>query len=128
MKVEVSNGELVDKVSILWIKLRKIKDENKLANIRKEYQELYATMRILGMDEESPNFKKLIEINSALWEIEDKIRKKEAAKEFDDEFIELARSVYFKNDVRFEIKSLINQTTNSNLREEKEYVNYKDKE
>ena len=81
MKVEVSNGELVDKVSILWIKLRKIKDENKLANIKKEYQELYATMRILGMDEESPNFKRLIDVNSDLWEIEDKIRRKEAAKE-----------------------------------------------
>jgi hypothetical protein len=126
MKVEVSNGELVDKVSILWIKLRKIKDENKLANIKKEYQELYATMRILGMDEESPNFKRLIDVNSDLWEIEDKIRRKEAAKEFDDEFIELARSVYFKNDVRFEIKSLINNNTNSNLREEKEYVKYKE--
>jgi hypothetical protein len=126
MKVEVSNGELVDKVSILWIKLRKIKDENKLANIKREYQELYATMRILGMDEESPNFKKLIEVNSDLWEIEDKIRRKESAKEFDEEFIELARSVYFKNDVRFEIKSLINNSTNSDLREEKEYVKYKE--
>jgi hypothetical protein len=126
MKVDVSNGELVDKVSILWIKLRKIKDENKLANIKREYQELYATMRILGMDEESPNFKKLIEVNSDLWEIEDKIRRKESAKEFDEEFIELARSVYFKNDVRFEIKSLINNSTNSDLREEKEYVKYKE--
>ena len=124
MKVEVSNGELVDKVSILWIKKSRVKDEKKLININKEYDELYGTMRHLGIGENDPDFRKLIEVNGKLWDIEDKIRRKEAKKEFDDEFIELARSVYFNNDERFAIKNSINMRTDSNLREEKEYVKY----
>ena len=124
MKVEVSNGELVDKVSILWIKKRRVKDEKKLVNINKEYDELFGTMKSLGIDENDADFLKLIEVNGKLWEIEDKIRKKEARKEFDDEFIELARSVYFNNDERFAIKNSINMRTDSDLREEKEYVKY----
>ncbi len=124
MKVEVSNGELVDKVSILWIKKRRVKDEKKLVNINKEYDELFATMKSLGIDENDADFLKLIEVNGTLWEIEDKIRRKEAKKEFDAEFIELARSVYFNNDERFAIKNSINMRTDSDLREEKEYVKY----
>ncbi len=124
MKVEVSNGELVDKVSILWIKKRRVKDEKKLVNINKEYDELFGTMKSLGIDENDADFLKLIEVNGKLWEIEDKIRRKEARKEFDDEFIELARSVYFNNDERFAIKNSINMRTDSDLREEKEYVKY----
>lgn len=124
MKVEVSNGELVDKVSILWIKKRRVKDEKKLVNINKEYDELFATMKSLGIDENDADFLKLIEVNGKLWDIEDKIRRKEAKKEFDTEFIELARSVYFNNDERFAIKNSINMRTDSDLREEKEYVKY----
>ncbi len=124
MKVEVSNGELVDKVSILRIKKSKVKDEKKLANINKEYDELYKTMLELGIDENNENFLKLIKVNSALWDIEDKIRRKEAKKEFDEEFIELARMVYINNDERFAIKNSINMNTDSDLKEEKEYVEY----
>ncbi len=125
MKIEVSNGELVDKVSILSIKLKKIKTTEKLANIKKEYDLLIKYMNNLGIDEATDEYKQLIEVNTDLWEIEDKIRIKEANKEFDDEFIQLARSVYFQNDKRFEIKKKINSMTGSNLAEEKEYVKYK---
>ena len=125
MKIEVSNGELVDKVSILSIKLENIKDENKLTNIKKEYDLLLQEMELLKINIDSEEFKELQSVNRELWKIEDKIRIKEAKQEFDDEFIQLARSVYFKNDVRFEIKRKINAQTNSLLAEEKEYVKYK---
>jgi uncharacterized protein DUF6165 len=125
MKIEVSNGELVDKVSILSIKLKKIKNEEKLKNIQKEYDLLFEDMKKLGITEETEEYKKLIEANTDLWEIEDRIRIKEAKKEFDDEFIELARSVYFQNDKRFDLKTAVNKMTSSSLIEEKEYVKYK---
>ncbi|MCP5063090.1 MAG: hypothetical protein GY936_11595 [Ignavibacteriae bacterium] len=124
MKVEVSNGELVDKVSILAIKLEKIDSEEKLINIRKEYNLLLEDMKKLNISFDSKEYKELIEVNTDLWEIEDNIRVKEKNKEFDDEFIKLARSVYFQNDVRFEIKKRVNQITNSLLEEEKDYVKY----
>ena len=125
MKIEVSNGELVDKVSILSIKLENIKDKNKLTNIKKEYDLLLQKMELLKINIDSEEFKELQSVNGELWKIEDKIRIKESKQEFDDEFIQLARSVYFKNDVRFEIKRKINAQTNSLLAEEKEYVKYK---
>lgn len=125
MKVEVSNGELVDKVSILAIKLEKISSEEKLINIRKEYNLLLKDMKKLNISVDSKEYKELIEVNTDLWEIEDNIRVKEMNKEFDDEFIKLARSVYFQNDIRFEIKKRVNQITNSLLEEEKDYVKYK---
>ncbi len=125
MKIEVSNGELVDKVSILSIKLENIKDKNKLINIKKEYDLLLQEMQSLKLDTDSEEYKTLQSVNRELWEIEDKIRIKEANQQFDNEFIQLARSVYFKNDTRFEIKSKINSLTNSMLAEEKEYVKYK---
>jgi hypothetical protein len=125
MKIEISNGELVDKVSILSVKLKKIKSEEKLVNIRKEYDLLLENMKQLGIAKDSAEYKDLMKINEELWGIEDKIRIKEANKEFDEEFIELARSVYIQNDKRFAVKSRINKMTGSNLTEEKEYVNYK---
>ncbi len=125
MKIEVSNGELVDKVSILSIKLENIKDENKLVNISKEYNLLLAEMKSLKINTDSNEYRELQSVNRELWKIEDKIRIKESNQEFDDEFIQLARSVYFKNDTRFEIKKRINRLTDSLLAEEKEYVNYK---
>ena len=115
MKIEVSNGELVDKVSILSIKLENIKDENKLTNIKKEYDLLLQEMKLLKINIDSEEFKELQSVNRELWKIEDKIRIKKAKQQFDDEFIQLARSVYFKNDVRFEIKRKINAQTNSLL-------------
>jgi hypothetical protein len=125
MKVEVSIGELVDKVSILSIKLKKIKNANKLENIQKEYTILAQAMKGSGMSLESNEFKRLEAINLKLWDIEDQIRTKEAKKEFDEAFIALARSVYFTNDERAEVKREVNIKYGSGLIEEKEYVEYK---
>jgi hypothetical protein len=125
MKVEVSIGELVDKVSILSIKLKKIKDANKLANIQKEYTILVQAMEGTGFSLESSEFKRLEAINLKLWDIEDQIRTKEARKEFDEAFIALARSVYFTNDERAEVKREVNIKYGSGIVEEKEYVEYK---
>jgi hypothetical protein len=125
MKVEISLGELVDKVSILAIKLKKIKSPDKLKNIQKEYDLLSISMQGAGIDAASEEFKQLEQINLKLWDIEDQIRLKEAAKAFDPEFIELARSVYFTNDDRAAVKKAINLKYGSDLVEEKEYVDYK---
>ena len=125
MKIEISVGELVDKVTILSIKLQKIQNVQNRANIAKEYEILHRSMEAAGIAADSDEFKRLKEINLILWDIEDRIRLKEAKKEFDDEFIELARSVYIQNDQRYELKRKINLSTNSALIEEKEYVDYK---
>lgn len=125
MKIDVSIGEIVDKLTILSIKLDKFKDPEKRKNVEKEYQILLQSLKTSDITPESEEFKKLKTINLKLWDIEDKIRVKEAEKSFDDEFIELARSVYFTNDERAEIKKQINLKYNSDLIEEKEYVNYK---
>lgn len=125
MKIEVSVGELVDKVSILDIKRDKFQNEDKLKNVQKEYEILLDKMLEAGIKSNNSFFKQLKKVNLKLWNIEDNIRQKEAKKEFDDEFIELARSVYFNNDDRAAIKKKINLEFNSDLVEEKEYVNYK---
>lgn len=124
MKIEVSPGELVDKVTILAIKLEKISDPAKLANIRREYELLQKEMAAGGMSESLPEYERLMGINRKLWEIEDRIRAREAAGTFDDEFIELARSVYFENDKRAAIKREINVRFGSELIEEKQYTAY----
>jgi hypothetical protein len=125
MKIEVSNGELVDKISILSIKLEKFKSEKKRANVLKEFDLLYPIMCEIGITVDSKEFRQLKKVNLNLWEIEDKIRKKEAQRAFDKTFIDLARSVYIENDKRSEIKHAINQRTRSRLVEEKEYVDYR---
>jgi hypothetical protein len=125
MKVEVSIGELVDKVSILSIKLKKVKDANKLENIKNEYAILSKAMEQTGISLDSLEFKRLESINLKLWDIEDQIRTKEAKKEFDEAFIGLARSVYFTNDERAEVKRAVNIKYGSGIVEEKEYVEYK---
>lgn len=123
MKIEVSDGEIVDKLTILEIKLVEIKDEAKLVNVTKEYtilndivQELFKYYQHLH-----PLYLKLVAINSTLWDVEDRLRELEKEKRFDKEFIELARSVYKTNDHRSEIKKQINILTNSILIEEKSY-------
>ena len=125
MKVDISIGELVDKVTILSIKSKKIKDKARLRNIRNEYDLIKDAMEGLGIKVSSGEFKKLKEINLKLWDIEDNIRIKEAKKEFDNDFIQLARSVYFNNDDRAAVKREINLKYGSELIEEKEYVDYK---
>lgn len=126
MKVEISNGELLDKLSILRIKKEKIKDEDKLTNINNEILELEPLyLKILEKTDVSDLFQSLLDVNLELWEIEDSIRGKERIKDFDKSFISLARSVYFQNDKRASIKKQINLVTGSFLIEEKSYSDYK---
>jgi len=124
MEIEVSNGDLVDKVSILRIKLKRISSSEKLFNIKKEFDLLYEKMVSIAITEESAEYQRLLEINKRLWDIEDRIRHKESKKIFDDEFIDLARQVYIENDKRSDVKREINIHTGSILIEEKEYVKY----
>ena len=125
VKIDISNGELLDKLSILEIKLKHIKDDNKLLNIQKEYDTLvqFAT-NLLTNDAITEQYTKLQNINAKLWNIENYIRIKEHNKQFDNEFIELARSVYITNDQRAEIKRHINMLTGSVFIEEKSYEQY----
>jgi len=125
MKIEVSNGEIIDKITILEIKLEKVKNVEKLKNIQTEYDLLIKHLSEIGIGRVHDFFIKLKAVNLTLWEIEDLLRIKEQKKEFDAEFIELARSVYFTNDDRAEIKKEINKLSGSTLFEEKEYVDYK---
>lgn len=125
MIIEVSNGELLDKVSILEIKLKFITNEDQLKNIQVEYDHLNAMAKILLVNEDAAEFyRQLTIVNERLWEIEDAIRLKEHNQQFDEEFIELARSVYFTNDSRSAIKKAINNYTGSTLVEEKSYQIY----
>ena len=128
MKIEVSTGELVDKVTILEIKTEKLKKTEKLTHVTKEYTLLREAMESLGITTDSDEFKKLKEINLRLWHIEDNIRIEELKQNFGDVFIQLARSVYLVNDERAAIKREINLKFGSELIEEKEYVDYKQKE
>ena len=123
MNIEGSTGEIVDKLSILKIKQNNIKDKEKLININKEYDYLYKIVfEDLKINKE--DFYKLILINEKLWEIEDDLRIKENKKQFDEEFIELARNVYYTNDERANIKKDINIKYKSNFVEEKSYNKY----
>lgn len=125
MKIEVSIGEVVDKMTILSIKENRIKDELKKNNISKENNYLKMSLAEMGYIERfSKEIDELTIINETLWDIEDKIREKEERKEFDSEFIELARAVYMTNDRRFEVKKKINEMSNSSFKEEKSYAKY----
>ena len=127
-KVEISNGELLDKISILELKMLKIDDEIKLSNIKKEFDTLNPLVVDLfeGFGSQLQNlYIELAKINGQLWDIEDWIRDCEYEKRFDAEFIQLARSVYVTNDERSRVKKEINKLTNSGLVEEKSYKDYK---
>ena len=127
MKVEVSNGELLDKLTILELKLTNIADVQKLSNIQKEHDELcpLAGQLFDSYGEELKSlYKKLTEINSELWTIEDDIRECERNKDFGSDFVSLARSVYFTNDKRSDVKKAINLLTDSGFVEEKSYEDY----
>ena len=123
--IPVSIGELWDKYTILLIKQRKIHDENKLAHVNTEKDFLESHMNTFLLYKENPLFIELQDTNERLWDIEDALRIKESDKEFDAEFIELARSVYFVNDKRAAIKKDINIQFGSAIHEVKEYVDYK---
>lgn len=122
MKIEISNGELIDKVSILKIKLEYIQDPIKLENINKEYQLLKSYMLELNITEDCNSFLELYQVNKDLWKIEESIRQKEELKEFDQEFVNYAREIYTKNDLRANIKKKVNISTQSAIVEEKSYT------
>jgi len=127
IQTPVSYGELIDKITILQIKLQQIKDAAKLANVRNELELLEATWkndRASGTDI-ADETSRLLAVNQRLWKIEDDIRMKERAQAFDDEFIQLARSVYIENDERAAIKREINTKLGSTLVEEKSYQDYR---
>lgn len=124
VQVEVSLGELVDKLSILEIKSQKITDTEKLKHVAKERQSLQDTLNKLGLEGVEKFQKELFAVNSELWDIEDRIREKERNGQFDEEFIEIARSVYVTNDKRFEVKDRCNRHFGSALQEVKSYEKY----
>jgi|TARA_B100002003_G_C13903155_1_gene439915 predicted nucleic acid-binding Zn-ribbon protein len=123
---EISAGELLDKISILEIKLDKIKDKNSLEEINKEYKILkeVKNSNIKSTDKIDLLSKEIKKVNLKLWEVEDKIRIYETKKDFGQEFVDLARRVYFNNDKRAKIKSEINEILGSNIKEIKQYSNY----
>lgn len=130
MKIEVSNGEIIDKYTILEIKLSKIKNSEKLMNIKNEYQTLTPDIeRIYATCKDKIQLKilqnNLLEVNKKLWKIEDDIRECERANDFGQTFIDLARAVYYTNDDRSDVKKEINILTGSDLVEEKSYEDYK---
>ena len=107
MKIEVSNGEILDKYSILQIKLEKIIDKTKLQNVIKEIEYLNVSYTRINKDDVvHKKYKELKDINIILWDIEDKIREKEKDKDFGKGFVELARAVYITNDKRSKVKYL----------------------
>ena len=124
--VEVSVGELLDKISILEIKLEKIKDNEKLKFINSEYKVLKEQLKINVKSDEKLNklFESLKNINSKLWVIEDEKRLCEKKSDFGNKFVKLSRDVHFLNDERAKIKLEINKNTDSKIREIKEYTNY----
>lgn len=123
LNVAVSVGELLDKISILKVKTRKVKNAHKLKFIQEELELLTNTAEQASVLDEDL-IAELESVNEALWIIEDDIRVKERDKSFGDDFIELARAVYVTNDMRFEIKNKVNEKYNSGIREQKDYVEY----
>ena len=123
---EISVGELLDKISILEIKQKNLKDNEKIKIVNKELESLNVTLKkdVAMTDEIQSLYQDLKKINSMLWDIEDGKRDCERNKDFGDKFIELARSVYIENDNRAKIKNKINQLSGSNISEVKSYDKY----
>ena len=123
---EISVGELLDKISILEIKQKNLKDNEKIKIVNKELESLNMTLKkdVMMTEEIQSLYQDLKKINSMLWDIEDGKRDCERNKDFGDKFIELARSVYIENDNRAKIKNKINQLSGSNISEVKSYDKY----
>jgi hypothetical protein len=126
VNAQISVGEWIDKLTILEIKLAAILERDKLANVRREYDALIAAApaELLARADIAPLRARLKAVNAELWRIEDEIRVKERAQEFNNEFIALARAVYVTNDKRAALKREINRLTMSELVEEKSYASY----
>ena len=127
LQVPVSPGELLDKITILRIKSRRMSDAAKVANVRLELELLERTWATLGVAtrQVATDEQALQAVNEQLWDIEDRIREKEAARSFDQEFIELARAVYHRNDERAALKKRVNVALGSRIVEEKSYQPYR---
>lgn len=126
IQTPVSVGELIDKLSILQVKRNKIDDENKLKYVNNEFEILYnLSAEYLNNMEIENLYHELVEVNSSLWDVEDKLREYEKIQFFENHFVLLARQVYITNDKRFELKNKINEISNSELREQKSYQDYK---
>ena len=123
---EISPGELLDKISILEIKLEKVKDKDRQKRIKIEYDILKKVQNssIEMSDKIKDLYRSVSNVNIKLWDIEDKIRICEQNKDFGKNFIELARGVYFNNDKRAKLKNEINEILKSNIREIKQFVDY----
>lgn len=121
MRIPVSIGELVDKVTILSIKAQKIVNTEKLISIQKELDLLLNAMKHIDVSPDSEGFKSLMNVNSKLWDLENAIRMKERITQFDEDFIQMARAIYRLNDERTMLKRQINLKYHSELMEEKEY-------
>lgn len=126
IKVPISPGELIDKLTILEIKAANMTDATKLANVNIELKLLQETWRSSAFANANidAEWKQLRDINKKLWDIEDDIRDKERERKFDQEFIELARAVYVTNDERAAVKKVINTKLGSKIVEEKSYAKY----
>lgn len=125
IEISVSHGEALDKISILEIKAERINDPDKLVHVRFELDHLRQCWQDACGGRDIAEFRKLLKsVNEALWDIEDRIRAKEKAGEFDESFIELARQVYLTNDQRSQIKRQINEAFGSDIVEQKEYASY----
>lgn len=125
VNIEISNGEFLDKISILEIKMKKITNYEQKKNIEKEYYYLLQQMNgLLDNKKIKELYQELKSVNQKLWNIEDSVRFKEKQNIFDNEFIDLARNVYKTNDCRSKIKKKINQISESNFIEEKSYEPY----
>lgn len=123
--IQISWGELIDKITILEIKEQRLLAKESIVNVRNELAALMSVADCtLARKDVAALKKELKSINETLWEVEDKIRAKEAAQSFDQEFIQLARSVYINNDRRGHLKRSINVLLNSALGEEKQYTSY----
>lgn len=124
----ISLGELIDKLSILQIKEKKINDAQKIEHVKKEAQLLSGKLTELNLSDSTVFLEKMFNINLNLWEIEDRIRIKEKEQKFDQEFIDLARAVYVTNDQRFKVKNEINSIYHSGIVEVKSYEKYTETE
>ena len=124
--IQISWGELFDKLTILQIKMENIQDKNALKNVKIEHDQLLKIYKNNFLQNENAQFfiTDLKKVNKKLWNIEDKIRNKERNKVFDQEFVDLARNVYITNDQRARIKRKINEIFGSEIIEEKSYSNY----
>lgn len=126
IRVPISPGELIDKITILQIKSARITDPEKVANVRNELALLESTWRdsAFSTSDVEVEWVSLRRINEKLWDVEDQLRDKERARTFDQEFIDLARAVYFTNDERAAVKREINRKLGSKIVEEKSYAQY----